>query len=84
MIFEAAIHITPREGVLDIQGKAVKKTLIRMNYSNLQEVTVGKIIKLKLEAENIESAKKSTESICKDLLVNELTETYSVSMENLS
>ena len=84
MIFEAAIHITPREGVLDIQGKAVKKTLIRMNYSNLQEVTVGKIIKLKLEAENIESAKKSTESICNDLLVNELTETYSVSIENLS
>ena len=84
MIFEAAIHITPREGVLDIQGKAIKKTLTHMNYSNLQEVTVGKIIKLKLETDNIESAKITTDSMCKDLLVNELTEKYSVVIENLS
>ena len=44
MIFHAEAIITPREGVLDTQGKAVEKTLTHLGYKGLEEVRVGRIV----------------------------------------
>ena len=52
MIFHAEAIITPREGVLDTQGKAVEKTLTHLGYKGLEEVRVGRIVTMRIEAEN--------------------------------
>ena len=80
MIFQAEVLITPREGVLDTQGKAVEKTLIHLGYKGLDEVRVGKIVKMKLEADTEQEAVKSLESMCSDLLCNDLIETFNISV----
>ncbi len=81
MIFKAEVVITPREGVLDTQGKAVEKTLTHLGYTGLNEVRVGRIVRINMESTSAEEAKKSVESMCQDLLANELIETYAVSIE---
>ena len=81
MIFKAEVVITPREGVLDTQGKAVEKTLTHLGYTGLNEVRVGRIVRTNMESTSAEEAKKSVESMCQDLLANELIETYAVSIE---
>lgn len=81
MIFKAEVFITPREGVLDAQGKAVEKTLSHLGYTGLKEVTVGKIVRISLKAESADKANESVLSMCKDLLVNELIETFTVTVE---
>ena len=81
MIFQAEVLITPREGVLDTQGKAVEKTLTHLGYKGLDEVRVGKIVKMKLEADTEQEAVKSLESMCSDLLCNDLIETFSISVK---
>ncbi len=81
MIFKAEVVITPREGVLDTQGKAVEKTLTHLGYTGLNEVRVGRIVRIDMESKSAEEAKKSVESMCQDLLANELIETYAVSIE---
>ena len=81
MIFKAEVHIMPRKTVLDTQGKAVEKTLIHLGYTSLKEANVGKIVNIRLDAESADSAKKSVESMCQDLLVNELTETFDIIIE---
>jgi len=84
MKFQAEVIITPREGVLDTQGKAVEKTLINLGYKSVEEVRVGRIVKLQLESENSDYAQKSIESMCQDLLSNDLIETYKINLEAIS
>lgn len=81
MIFQAEVVIVPREGVLDTQGKAVEKTLSRLGYEGLEEVRVGRIVRIRMEAADAAAAEKSVESMCRDLLANELIETYRIEME---
>lgn len=81
MIFKAEVLITPRLGVLDTQGKAVEKTLAGLGYEGLDEVRVGRIVRMKLKAQSREAAIESVKSMCCELLVNELIETYEVTAE---
>jgi len=83
MIFKAEVIITPREGVLDTQGKAVEKTLTNLGYKGLDEVRVGRIVQMDLEALNAESALESLKSMCQDLLANDLIETYKISVKEI-
>ena len=61
MIFKAEVVITPREGVLDTQGKAVEKTLTHLGYTGLNEVRVGRIVRINMESTSAQEAKKSVE-----------------------
>lgn len=81
MKFRAEAVITPREGVLDTQGKAVEKTLINLGFKGVSEVRVGRIVTMDMEAENEAGARKTAESICQDLLANDLIETYKIIIE---
>ncbi|MDD4160046.1 MAG: phosphoribosylformylglycinamidine synthase subunit PurS [Synergistaceae bacterium] len=83
MFFQAEVVITPREGVLDTQGKAVEKTLTHLGYKGLDEVRVGKIVKMKLEAEEEKEAQKTIERMCSDLLCNDLIETFKISVREI-
>ena len=83
MIFMAKVVITPREGVLDTQGKAVEKTLTHLGYKGLNEVRVGKIVTMRLEATGEEEAVKVLESMCSDLLCNDLIETPDISVKEV-
>ena len=80
MIFHAEAIITPREGVLDTQGKAVEKTLTHLGYKGLEEVRVGRIVTMHIEAENSGAAAEAVKNMCQDLLANDLIETYKISV----
>ena len=80
MIFHAEAITTPREGVLDTQGKAVEKTLTHLGYKGLEEVRVGRIVTMRIEAENSGAAAEAVKNMCQDLLANDLIETYKISV----
>lgn len=80
MIFHAEAVITPREGVLDTQGKAVEKTLTHLGYEGLSEVRVGRIVTMQLEAKDGDAAAEAVKNMCQDLLANDLIETYKISV----
>ncbi len=79
MIFHAEAVITPRMGVLDTQGKAVEKTLGQLGY-DVSDVRVGRIVTMKLEADNGEAAAERVKEMCCDLLAIVLIDTYSISL----
>lgn len=80
MIFHAEAVITPREGVLDTQGKAVQKTLAHLGYNGIDEVRVGRIVTVRLEAKDSAAAADAVKEMCQDLLANDLIETYKTSV----
>jgi len=72
------IEVMLRDEVLDSQGEAIKKTLNINGLPNISNVRQGKIFELKLSGNNIESIRKNVKTICQDLLVNPVIETYKI------
>ena len=52
-----------------------------MGYGSVDEVRVGKSVVITVEANSLAEAEKQVESMCEDLLVNSLIETWSLTME---
>lgn len=82
--FRAEVTVLPKDGVLDIQGKAVEKTLLGAGFEFVSDVRVGKFIRLDVEAEDEAGARGRIETVAEDLLVNDLVESYKYRVEPLS
>jgi phosphoribosylformylglycinamidine synthase PurS subunit len=80
-MYRADITILPKDGVLDIQGKAVEKTLAAHGYEAVREARIGKFIRVELEAKDKADADDKVREITEDLLVNDLVESYTFTLE---
>ena len=81
-IYRADVTILPKDGVLDIQGKAVENSLHNHGFDTVREVCVGKFVRLAISASDEEDAEKKTTEIVEALLVNDLIESYSFTLES--
>lgn len=75
-MWEADIFVTLKDGVLDPQGNAVQGGLKALGFTGVQEVRVGKFIRVRLEAPDEEAARRDTETMCSRLLANPVIENY--------
>ena len=82
MNFHSEVLIYLKDGILDTQGKAVARSLTRLGY-NEPLVRVGKYIQIDLDASSETEARNKVESMCKDLLVNDIIEDYSAKVEKV-
>ncbi len=78
--FSLEIRIKPRPGLLDPQGKAIHGALHSLGWSGVDEVRVGKVIYVDLEADSADDAVDAAEAMCRKLLANPVTEDFSVSL----
>ncbi len=77
----AKVHIYPKPGVLDPQGKAVASALAGLGFDGIAELRQGKLIELELEAADAASARARVEEMCERLLANTVIENYRVEIE---
>lgn len=78
MIFTAHISIMPLKELLDPQGKAVNESLHRLDLNAIQDVRIGKLITLQIEADSKESAHAIADNACKKMLYNAVMENYTI------
>ncbi|HEX8549461.1 MAG TPA: phosphoribosylformylglycinamidine synthase subunit PurS [Cytophagaceae bacterium] len=83
MKFVAEIEVMPLKEILDPQGKAVKLGLGNLGINDINDVRIGKHIRLELEAINKEEADKNVELACKKLLANQIMEGYKYSITEI-
>ncbi len=76
MKFRAEIDVMPLKELLDPQGKAVEHGLQKMNFTEVDDVRIGKHISIKLNADSKEAATTQVENACKKLLANPIMEGY--------
>ena len=76
MTFRVAVHILPRRGILDPQGKATQHGLASMGFSSLSRLRIGKRIAIELEAPDKTAAEKIVKEACEKLLVNQIMEQF--------
>lgn len=76
--FRVSVHITPRRGLLDPQGKAVEGALHSLGFETVREVHVGRHIVIENEAADAEEAKDAVRAMCERLLANPVTEDFEI------
>jgi phosphoribosylformylglycinamidine synthase subunit PurS len=76
MQYRVAVHIVPRRGVLDPQGKAVADALHALGFAAVQDVRIGRHVNIELEADSPAGAERLVRDMCDRLLANPVTEDY--------
>ena len=71
----------PHDAILDPQGKAVSSSLKNLNFSDIQNVRIGKHMVLEIDSESKDSAYEMAEDACKKLLANQIMEKYEITIE---
>ena len=76
--YSLEIRIKPRPGLLDPEGKAVHHALQSLGWSEVDDVRVGKVLYLDLEADSEQAASEAATAMCRKLLANPVTEDFEV------
>lgn len=78
--FHVEVRIKPRPGLLDPEGKAIHHALDALGYEGVDDVRVGKVVDLELEAASGEEALSRVEDMCRKLLANPVTEDFQLQL----
>lgn len=76
--YRIAVHIVPRKGLLDPQGKAVSDALRTLGFESVEGVHVGRYVTIETTAGDALSAGESVREMCRKLLANPVTEDFEV------
>ena len=76
--YKVAVHVVPRRGLLDPQGKAVADALHTLGFAGVASVHVGRHLVLEVDAGDEASAREQTNAMCKQLLANPVTEDFEI------
>ncbi len=81
MKYIAKINIMTRSEILDPQGKAVKLGLHNLHMDSIDNVRIGKHIRLEVDADTEEQARTTVDAACRQLLANLIMEEYSIELQ---
>lgn len=76
MTYQVHIHIVPRKGLLDPQGKAVADALHALGFGSVHDVRIGRHLVVETDAASQKAAEDDARAMCTKLLANPVTEDY--------
>ena len=76
--FRVSVHIVPRKGLLDPQGKAVTDALHTLGFAAVADVHVGRHLIIETKAADAAAAERSVRDMCTRLLANPVTEDFEI------
>jgi phosphoribosylformylglycinamidine synthase PurS subunit len=76
--FRFAVNVTPKEGILDPQGRAVESSLGHLGIEGVSAVRVGRRVELTVAANDATAARATVDRLASELLSNPLIESYVV------
>lgn len=82
-MFKAKIHITLRESILDPKGKATHHALTNLGFTGIEQVRIGKLIEMTIQADDETRAHEIAEQACQKLLANDVMEDYTIYLTRL-
>jgi phosphoribosylformylglycinamidine synthase len=82
--YEAQVEVTHRPGILDPAGATVERALPALGWANVEQVRIGKSIRLIVEAADEATATAQVDEMCRRILTNPVIEDYSLRLQELS
>ncbi len=75
---KARVTVMLKNGVLDVQGEAVRHALGTLGFAGVNGVRQGKVIELDLAETDKAAAEAAARAMCEKLLANTVIESYRV------
>ena len=75
---KARVTVMLKNGVLDVQGEAVRHALGTLGFAGVNGVRQGKVIELDLAEGDRAKAEADVKAMCEKLLANTVIESYRV------
>ncbi len=72
----ARVFVTPKQGILDPQGKAIQQSLHALGYPEVGDVRLGKYLEMEVADVSRESAESRVREMCERLLANRVIEDF--------
>ncbi|MCE5222808.1 phosphoribosylformylglycinamidine synthase subunit PurS [bacterium] len=72
------VNVQPKANILDPQGKTIHHALQNLGFQSIQEIRIGKRIKIIMEAASVKEATAKVQEMCEKLLINPLIEEYTL------
>lgn len=82
-MYQVEVFVTYKESILDPQGEAVKKAIHQLEFSQVKDVRIGKYFELTI-AKTKQPIEEVVESLCRDLLANEVLEAYRYTIKEVN
>ena len=76
--FTVSIHVVPRKGLLDPQGKAVADALHTLGFAEVRDARIGRQIVLDIEGASADDVRVRARAMCEKLLANPVTEDFEI------
>jgi phosphoribosylformylglycinamidine synthase len=80
-VYKATVRIVLRPSILDPQGKAIHHALENLSYDAVEDVRVGKLVELRIDAASRDEAERIAVEASEKLLANEVMEDFVVEVE---
>ena len=77
----AKVYIKLKPSVNDPQGLTIRGGLRQLGFDSVADVRAGKYMEIRLDDDDVESAKRSVSSMCDQLLANPIIEDYTFEIE---
>lgn len=74
------IYVTLRESILDPQGSAVKSSLVKMGYEEVEDLRIGKYLELTI-GDTEKDIDTIVKEMCEKVLTNVVIEDYRYEVE---
>ncbi len=81
--FEVKVFIRLRPSVLDPAGEAIKSASSKLGVKGIKSLRIGKMIEVKIEANNEDKIKEEIDLLCDRLFANTVIEDYEYSIKKL-
>jgi len=71
----ADVHVRLRPGIADPEGQTIRGGLLSLGFESVEEVRVGKLLRIAFDADGQEAAERAIHDMCRRLLANPVMET---------
>jgi phosphoribosylformylglycinamidine synthase len=78
MEFDVVVEVDLRPGISDPQGATIERALPALGFEGVHGVSVGKLIRFRVRAEDESAARALVEDMCQRFLSNPVIEDTSV------
>jgi phosphoribosylformylglycinamidine synthase len=78
----ANIYVTLKNGILDPQGKTVHHALDNLGIAGVDDVRIGKFVRIRFGDVSEERAAELSREACKKLLANPVIEDFEIEIES--
>jgi phosphoribosylformylglycinamidine synthase len=81
MTFDVLVEVRLRPGIADPQGATIERSLPTLGFHGIAGVTVGKAIRLCVEAGDADAARARVSELCERFLTNPVIEDAVITVE---